>query len=67
MGKDYSIKQITNGSLYISDEPDGTVSVYSIDAVVELSFFDKNIKMTSLILFPGMYIRFDPQANRELE
>lgn len=67
LSKMYDIKQITNGSLYISDEPDGTVSIYSIDAVVELSFFDQWKKMTDMILFPGMYIRFDPQANKELQ
>lgn len=66
LDKKYGIKQITNGSIYISDEPDGTVSIYSIDAVVELSFFDQWKKMTDMILFPGMYIRFDPQANKDL-
>lgn len=66
MDKSYTIKQITNGSLYISNEPDGTISIYSIDAVVELSFFDQGNKMTDMILFPGMYIRFDPQASKEL-
>ncbi len=63
----YQINQITNGSFYISNEPDGTVSIYSIDAVVELSFFDQSIKMTDMILFPGMYIRFDPRANLSLK
>lgn len=67
MDKSYEIKQITNGSLYVSNEPDGTVSIYSIDAVVELVFFDQGNKMTDMILFPGMYIRFDPLANRELQ
>ncbi len=61
------MSQITNGSFYISDEPDGTVSIYSIDAVVGLTFFDKGIKMTDMILFPGMYIRFDPQENSSLK
>lgn len=56
----YQITQITNGSFYISDEVDKTVSIYSIDAVIELTFFDKGEKMTDMILFPGMYIRFDP-------
>lgn len=63
----YQISQITNGSFYISDEPDGTVSIYSIDAVVELSFFYESQKMTDMILFPGMYIRFDPKANLALK
>ncbi|MBC7503980.1 hypothetical protein H7169_03335 [Candidatus Gracilibacteria bacterium] len=62
----YSISQITSGSFYISDEPDGTVSIYSIDAVVQLSFFDKGNIMTDMILFPGMYIRFDPESNVDL-
>lgn len=63
----YQVSQITNGSFYISDEPDGTVSIYSIDVVLDLSFFDQGNKMTNMILFPGMYIRFDPQASRELK
>lgn len=62
----YQVNQITSGSFYISDEPDGTISIYSIDVVLELSFFDQGSKMTSMILFPGMYIRFDPASNREL-
>ncbi len=63
----YQVTQITNGSFYISDEPDGTVSIYSIDVVAELSFFDQGVSMTDMILFPGMYIRFDPRANRDLK
>ncbi len=63
----YQIDQITNGSFYISDEPDGTVSIYSIDAVVGLSFFYNHVIMTDMILFPGMYIRFDPQATNLLK
>lgn len=63
----YQITQITNGSFYISDEVDKTVSIYSIDAVIELTFFDKGEKMTDMILFPGMYIRFDPWANLSLK
>ncbi|MBX9808979.1 hypothetical protein K2X92_01140 [Candidatus Gracilibacteria bacterium] len=62
----YKINQITNGSFYISDEPDGTISIYSIDVVAELSFFDKGEKMTDMILFPGMYIRFNPEDNDQL-
>jgi hypothetical protein len=64
---EYQIKQITNGSFYVSDEPDGTVSIYSIDVVAELSFYDQGSKMTDMILFPGMYIRFDPHDNAELK
>lgn len=67
LDKSYNIKQITNGSIYIGDEPDGTVSIYSIDAVVELSFLDQWKKMTDMIIFPGIYIRFDPLASKQLE
>ena len=63
----YQLWQITNGSFYIADEPDQTVSIYSIDAVVELTFFNKGEKMTDMILFPRMYIRFDPSANLSLK
>jgi hypothetical protein len=62
----YEMSQITNGSFYISPESDGTVSIYSIDIVGELSFFSAGEKMTSIILFPGMYIRFDPTTSAEL-
>lgn len=62
----YEMTQITNGSFYISPESDGTVSIYSIDIVGELSFFSAGEKMTSIILFPGMYIRFDPTTSAEL-
>ena len=63
----YSVSQITNGSYYLSSEPDGTVSIYSIDVVAELAFYDSGEKMTNMILFPGMYIRFDPRANKDLK
>lgn len=63
----YQIKQITNGSFYVSNKGDEVVSLYSIDAVVELSFFHEGEKMTDMILFPGMYIRFDPKANLSLK
>ena len=63
----YSVNQITNGSYYLSAEPDGTVSIYSIDVVAELAFYDSGEQMTNMILFPGMYIRFDPSANRDLK
>jgi hypothetical protein len=62
----YEMSQITNGSFYISPESDGTISIYSIDIVAELSFFSAGEKMTSIILFPGMYIRFDPTTSAEL-
>lgn len=63
---DYLIHQITNGSFYVWRETDGTVSVYSIDAVIRLDFLDKWNFMTDMMLFPGMYIRFDPKLNRNL-
>ena len=63
----YSVSQITNGSYYLSSEPDGTVSIYSIDVVAELAFYDSGERMTNMILFPGMYIRFDPRANKDLK
>ncbi len=63
---DYLISQITNGSFYLSREGDGTVSVYSIDAVIRLDFLDKGNYMTNMLLFPGMYIRFNPEYNRNL-
>ncbi len=34
----YSISQITNGSVYVGREADGTVSIYSIDLVADLTF-----------------------------
>lgn len=63
----YQIKQITDGSVYVSDEADGTISLYSIDIVAELSFYDGSQKMSDMILFPGMYVRFDPSQNRILK
>ncbi len=66
VNKDYMIRQITNGSFYIGKESDGTVSVYSIDAVIRLDFLDNGDYMTDMVLFPGMYVRFDPRLNRTL-
>jgi hypothetical protein len=63
---DYMIRQITNGSFYIWREPDGTLSVYSIDAVIRLDFLDNWSYMTDMVLFPWMYIRFNPTYNRNL-
>lgn len=63
---DYMIRQITNGSFYIGREKDGTISVYSIDAVIRLDFLHEGNYMTDMVLFPGMYIRFDPSLNRTL-
>lgn len=63
----YRVTQITNGSYYLSSESDGTISIYSIDVVAELAFYDQWEQMTNMILFPGMYIRFDPKANKDLK
>lgn len=63
---DYSIQQITNGSFYIGREKDGTISLYSIDAVIRLEFLHEKNHMTDMLLFPWMYVRFDPKLNRNL-
>lgn len=63
----YGIDQITNGSFYVSDEDDGTISLYSIDIVAKVTFYDAGLPMTDMILFPGMYMRFDPVENRNLK
>lgn len=63
---DYSIQQMTNGSFYIGREKDGTISLYSIDAVIRLAFLHEKNRMSDMILFPGMYVRFDPSLNRNL-
>jgi hypothetical protein len=65
--KDFSLEQMTNGSFYIGREADGTVSVYAIDAVGRLEFRDNWVPMTDMVLFPGMYIRFDPKQNAKLQ
>lgn len=64
--EDFTITQVTNGSLFVWREKDGTYSLYSIDSVVRLDFLDKWAKMTDMVLFPGMYIRFDPRMNPSL-
>lgn len=63
----YKIHQITNGSVHITTEKSGVISVYSIDAVVQLDFYHQWQKMTDMILFPGMFIRFDPDDNKLLK
>lgn len=63
---DFSIAQVTNGSYFVWRERDGNYSLYSIDAVVRLDFLDNGKKMTDMVLFPGMYIRFDPKMNAAL-
>ncbi len=59
----FRISQLTNGSVYFGSEDDGTVSVYSIDLVAKLTFLHQNEDMSEIIIFPGMYIRFDPTQN----
>ena len=63
---DFAIDQMTNGSFYIGREVDGTISLYSIDAVGRLDFLSAGKSMTNMVLFPGMYIRFDPKLNSTL-
>ncbi len=63
---DFRIDQITNGSFYVGREEDKVV-VYAIDGVVRLTFLYEKQEMTSMILFPGSYIRFDPTRNRSLK
>jgi hypothetical protein len=64
--KSYSIAELTNGSFYIGRETDGTISLYSIDVVARLSFLDQSKVMTDMVVFPGMYVRFDPKLNKTL-
>lgn len=64
---EYRLDQITNGSFYIGKEKDGKIVIYAIDGVIRLAFLDKGIEMTSMILFPGSYIRFDPKRNASLK
>lgn len=59
----YRITQITNGSVYVGTEDDGTISLYSIDLVADLTFLAGGEDMTKIIIFPGMYLRFDPSLN----
>lgn len=67
INNDFALTEITNGSFYVGMEIDNTISVYSIDAVIRLDFFSDGKKMTDMVLFPGMYIRFDPSMNTSLE
>lgn len=64
--KNFAFKQITSGSFYLSHENDGTIVLYSIDMVGELSFLHEGVEKTKMILFPGMYFRFDPEMNKNL-
>jgi len=62
----FTLDQVTNGSFYVWNEPDGTISLYSIDAVWTLTFLSQWKKMTSMTLFPWMYFRFNPSENKNL-
>lgn len=64
--KTFSFKQITSGSFYVSHEDDGTIVFYSVDMVGELSFLYADSVKTKMILFPGMYFRFDPVMNANM-
>lgn len=61
---EYSIDQVTNGSFYVWREENNTISVYSIDTVVKLNFLFSWEHMADIVLFPGMYVRFNPVFNR---
>ncbi len=61
---EFTLDQVTNGSFYVWNESDGTISLYSIDAVGTLTFLSKWQKMTTMTLFPWMYFRFDPSENK---
>ncbi len=63
----FTFEAITNGSIYVGQESDGMISVYSIDSIGEMTFLADGKKMTDIILFPGMFIRFDPTQNSELK
>lgn len=67
----FRIDQITNGSFYIGKEKEENgvqkISVYAIDWVARLTFLSDKEEMTSLVLFPWSYIRFDPSRNRSLK
>lgn len=63
----FRLEQLTNGSFYVGKEKDEKIALYAIDGVVRLTFIHAGEDMTSLILFPGSYIRFDPTRNRSLK
>lgn len=65
--KNFSFQQITSGSFYISYEEDGTIILYSVDMVGELSFLYENSLKTKMIIFPGMYFRFDPSVTGKMK
>lgn len=63
----FRLEQITNGSVYVGKEADGTTIIYSLDLVASLTFRHNHADMTSMIIFPGMYLRFDPLQNSNLK
>lgn len=63
----FSLEQITSGSIYFSHEDDETISLYSVDMVGKLTFLADWAEKTSMILFPGMYFRFDPEINKDMQ
>lgn len=63
----FRLDQMTNWSFYIWHEKDGKVAIYAIDGVARLNFIDKWEIMTSMVLFPGAYIHFDPAYNASLK
>lgn len=63
----FRIDQITNGSLYYGTESDGTITFYSVDMVANLTYIADGQDMTTMIVFPGMYVRFDPKINKTLK
>ena len=65
--KKFCLTQITSGSMYLSHENDGTITLYSTDMVAELVFLDQGEEKTKMILFPGMYFRFDPSLNKDMK
>ena len=65
--KKFRLTQITSGSMYLSHENDGTITLYSTDMVAELVFLDQGEEKTKMILFPGMYFRFDPSLNKDMK
>lgn len=64
--QNFSLKQITSGSMYLSYEDDGTIVLYSVDMAAELGFLWQGSERTKMIIFPGMYVRFDPSLNEKI-
>lgn len=66
-GKNFRLSQITSGSVYFSSEADGSIAIYSVDLVANLTFLSNGQEMTKMIIFPGMHVRFDPRLNASLK